>query len=147
VRLDPDEAHGRLLAADHGVLATVHPERGVDAVPVCFALDAARVVVPIDVVKPKSSTDLQRRTNLDHDPRATLLVEGWDADDWSQLWWVRARLTRRDATDLEEGSLERLLREKYPPYRDTTFADLLVFDVVAVTGWAAADPEHGNDVR
>ena len=147
MRLQPDEATGRLVAADHGVLATIHPDRGVDAVPVCFALDAGRVVVPIDVVKPKASTALQRRANLDHDPRATLLVEGWDAEDWSQLWWVRAQLERTVVAEEQEPALERLLRAKYPPYRGTAFADLLVFDVVSVTGWAARDPDPGADAR
>jgi PPOX class probable F420-dependent enzyme len=147
VRLQADEANGRLVAADHGVLATVDPDRGVDAVPVCFAVDGGRLAVPIDVVKPKATTALRRRANLDHDPRATLLVEGWDAGDWSQLWWVRAQLVRIAVTDEQEPTLERLLRAKYPPYRDAAFADLLVFDVVAVSGWAARDPDPPTDPR
>ena len=34
MRLSAERARERLVAHDHGVLATVHPVRGVDAVPV-----------------------------------------------------------------------------------------------------------------
>ena len=93
-----DEARGsrrraRLESHDHGILCTVHAERGVDAVPVAYAVDDDGYVgVPIDRVKPKASLRLQRERNLEADPRATLLVEHWDRSDWSRLWWVRAEL-------------------------------------------------------
>ena len=71
----------------------MHAERGVDAVPVVYAVDDDGYVgVPVDRVKPKASSRLQRERNLEADPRGTLLVEHWDRDDWSQLWWVRAEL-------------------------------------------------------
>ena len=138
MRLGPDVGTERLMAADHGVLATVHPDRGVDVVPVCFALHGNLLAVPIDVVKPKTTTDLQRRTNLGRDPRATLLVEGWDAMDWSQLWWVRAELRRTPVDDAARNALEELLRDKYHQYRSTSFADLLTFEVRGLDGWAAS---------
>src|SRR4029078_2971513 len=92
MRLAEDEARARLAAHDHGVLCTVHAQRGVDAVPVVYAVDDDFVAVPIARVKPKASTRLQRERNLEADPRAALLVEHWDRDDWSRLWWVRAEL-------------------------------------------------------
>ena len=92
MRLDEHDARARLVAHDHGILCTVHPDRGVDAVPVAFAVEAEHLGVPVDLVKPKASTRLQRERNLEADPRATLLVEHWDATDWSRLWWVRAEL-------------------------------------------------------
>jgi len=89
VRLDPDAAWSLLLTTEHGVLSTVHAERGVDAVPVVFApLDDRRIAVPIDTVKAKSTTKLQRLANIERDPRCVLLVDHYD-DDWSRLWWVR----------------------------------------------------------
>src|SRR4029453_10552195 len=97
MRLAEHEARARLTAHDHGILCTVHPERGVDAVPVVYAVDHDCVGVPVDRVKPKASSRLQRERNLEADPRATLLVEHWDRDDWSQLWWVRAELRFGDA--------------------------------------------------
>jgi PPOX class probable F420-dependent enzyme len=137
MRLDEDEARARLATHDHGVLCTVHAERGVDAVPVVYAVDAGFVGVPVDRVKPKSSSRLQRERNLEADPRATLLVDHWDRDDWSRLWWVRAELRFHAAADVE-AALAARLAERYAQYRDRPFARVLVLRIVGVTGWAAA---------
>jgi PPOX class probable F420-dependent enzyme len=138
MRLGADEARARLAAHDHGVLSTVHAERGVDAVPVVYAVDDDGYVgVPVDRVKPKASSRLQRERNLEADPRATLLVEHWERDDWSQLWWVRAELRfEEDASDREEALAARLA-ERYPQYRDRPFERVLVLRIVGLTGWAA----------
>src|SRR5262245_43382513 len=96
MRLAEAEARARLAACDHGILCTVHAERGVDAVPVVYAVDDGFVGVPIDRVKPKTSSRLQRERNLEADPRATLLIDHWDRDDWSRLWWVRVELRWQD---------------------------------------------------
>jgi hypothetical protein len=138
MRLADDEALARLAVHDHGILCTVHPDRGVDAVPVAFAIDGEFAGIPIDLVKPKSSLRLQRERNLDADPRATLLVEHWDADDWSQLWWVRAELRWKGPDHERTAGLARLLADRYPQYRDQPFARVLVFRIVGVGGWAAA---------
>ncbi len=130
-----------MVRAQHGVLATRHARRGVDAVPVCFAVSDGTVAVPIDRIKPKVSTDLQRVKNLVADRRAALLCDHWDAVDWTRLWWVRASLTRIDATDGQTSTLESLLRHKYPPYQETDFVDLLVFRVEALSGWSARSPD------
>lgn len=139
MRLSPDEARARLASHDHGVLATVHAERGVDAVPVVYAVDDDGYVgVPIDRVKAKASPRLQRARNLEADPRATLLVEHWDRDDWSQLWWVRAEL--RAVGDGPPGCASALadrLAGAFPQYRHRPFDRVLVLRTVAVTGWAA----------
>ena len=135
------EARARLAGHDHGVLCTVHAVRGVDAVPVAYAVDGDDVGVPIDLVKPKRSTRLQRQRNLAADPRATLLVEHWDAADWSQLWWVRAELRwRSDPPADRVAVLAARLAERYPQYAGEPFAGVLVLRLVAVTGWAATPP-------
>ena len=104
MRLAEDEARARLAAHDHGILCTVHAERGVDAVPVAYVVDEDGYVgVPVDRVKPKASLRLQRERNLEADPRATLLVEHWDRDDWSRLWWVRAELRWQGDAAAEPG--------------------------------------------
>jgi len=120
------------------VLGTLHPVRGVDAVPVVYAVcepegaawgGARQIVVPIDTVKPKSPAVLQRVANLRADPRCVLLVEHYD-EDWSALWWVRlhatARLVGPDDTADEGGSespasgelagLRQLLAARFPAY-------------------------------
>jgi PPOX class probable F420-dependent enzyme len=138
MRLDPDEARARLAGHDHGVLCTVHTERGVDAVPVAYAIDEHGYVgVPVDTVKPKASSRLQRERNLEDDPRATLLVEQWDRDDWSQLWWVRAELRWQGHDTGQEQALAIELAERYPQYRHQPFSRILVLRIVGVTGWAA----------
>jgi PPOX class probable F420-dependent enzyme len=136
MRLTDDDALARLAAHDHGVLSTVHPERGVDAVPVVFAVDEGYVGIPVDRVKAKSSPRLQRRRNLEADPRATLLVDQWHRDDWSQLWWVRAEL-RYVIDDVRAAPLTELLVARYPQYQGETFDDVLVLEIVGVTGWSA----------
>jgi hypothetical protein len=139
MRLPEDEARARLAAHDHGVLCTVHPERGIDAVPVVYAVDDEGYVgVPIDRVKPKTSSRLQRERNLEADPRGTLLVEHWDRHDWSQLWWVRAELRRQDDVAGRAAALASRLAERFPQYCGRPFARVLVLRIVGVTGWAAA---------
>lgn len=143
MRLTDDDSRARLAAHDHGILCTVHPDRGVDAVPVVYAIADGYMGVPVDRVKPKRSERLQRERNLEADPRATLLVEHWDPDDWSRLWWVRAELRRHelhaDPSDHDRAAaLADALAAKYPQYRDRPFATVIVLRIVAVFGWAAA---------
>lgn len=143
MRLAPDEARARLAGHDHGVLSTVHPARGVDAVPVVFVVDDGFVGVPVDLVKPKSSRRLQRERNLAADPRASLLVEHWDREDWSRLWWVRAELRwEAEPSPDREEALAELLADRYPQYRDQPFVRVLVLHIAGVTGWAAS-PDTG----
>jgi hypothetical protein len=99
------------------------------------------------MIKPKETTALGRLKNLERDARATLLCEHWDPHDWSQLWWVRARLERRSGHDVslalrEEG--ERALREKYEQYRHTDFTQLIHLDVTSLLGWSAAGERTGG---
>jgi len=138
VILSDAAARAQLLSSEHAVLCTLHPERGVDAVPVCFAVIGDLLVVPVDTVKPKKSPLLRRIPNLDFDPRATLLCEHWDMADWTKLWWVRANMVRVDCAPDQRLSLEKKLREKYVQYSDAPFSDVLVFRISALSGWSAA---------
>ncbi len=141
MRLADHEARARLAAHDHGILCTVHPDRGVDAVPVAYALDGdGYVAVPVDRLKPKESLRLQRERNLESDGRAALLIEHWDRSDWSRLWWVRAEL--RWQADPDPGRVDALaarLAGRYPQYQGRPFARVLVLRVVTIVGWAAAE--------
>lgn len=140
MRLSEDQALQLLRANSHGFMATQHPERGIDVGPTVYAVVGDQLGSPIDLVKPKSSTRLQRERNLEHEPRATLAIERWDRDDWSKLWWVRARLHwsghgRHDQTE----PLADRLAELFVQYRDKPFASVHVFDIESVTGWAASE--------
>lgn len=141
MKLDADEAHRRLADHVHGVLATLHPQRGPDPQPVVYAVsDDGHVGVPIDKVKPKSSSRLQREDNLDADPRGALLVEHWHSEDWSRLWWVRADL--QHVAEPPHALLDELadrLARTVPQYADKPFHRVLVCRISAVTGWTAAD--------
>ena len=140
VHLDRDEALRRAVAADHGVLATLDRDHGPSLVPACYAIDGDRLAIPIDSVKPKGSTVLGRVRNLERDPRASLLIEHWDAADWSRLWWVRAELQwHREPDAGRTASLAAGLAERYSQYRDQPFARVLVFQVVRMTGWSASE--------
>jgi PPOX class probable F420-dependent enzyme len=138
MHLDRVEALRRAARADHGVLATLNPTGAADLVPACFAIDGDRVAIPVDSVKPKGSTALGRVRNLERDPRATLLVEHWDARDWSTLWWVRLALVGTNEPAEQVATLEQALRDRYPQYADTRFLEILTFRVDAVSGWSAA---------
>ena len=138
MHLDRDEAMRRATKADHGVLATLHQSRGADLVPACFSIDGEWLAIPVDSVKPKGSTALGRIRNLERDPRATLLVEHWDAAEWSRLWWVKLLLLRRDAPQDTAAALEKGLRDRYPQYAKARFVALITFRIDALIGWSAA---------
>lgn len=154
MKLDEVEATRRLAASDHGVLATVHPERGVDAIPVVFATDAGFLAIPIDRVKPKSSSKLQRERNLEADPRATLLIEHWDRADWTKLWWVRATLEWQNNPSSDRiAELSSRLISAFGQYRephdrasesgdlpsgDQPFDRLLIFEISGISGWSSS---------
>jgi Pyridoxamine 5'-phosphate oxidase len=138
MRLDKSDALQRLASHDHAILGTIHFERGVDLVPVAYALDDSGYLgIPVDRVKPKASFRLQRERNLEADPRATLLAEHWDTTDWTRLWWVRIELRYvRDAS--REEQLASRLADRYRQYADQPFERVLIFEIVDVLGWAAS---------
>jgi hypothetical protein len=164
MKLNSDEALKRLRENDHGILCTLHATRGVDAVPVVYvAHENGFVGVPIDHVKPKDSLRLQRERNLEADSRATLLVEHWDRNDWTRLWWVRAELRWQNPNvDFESDRHCELGREvgtraaepnghraneqlagehlarRFVQYVDKPYARILILRIDAVTGWAAS---------
>lgn len=141
MRMDADEARKRLATHIHGVLCTLHPERGPDPQPVVYAVtDDGHLGIPIDTVKPKASSRLKREDNLEADPRGTLLIEHWETEDWSRLWWVRADL--RHVPDPPASVVEDLaarLARTVRQYEDQPFHRVLVCRIVKVTGWSAVE--------
>jgi len=139
MQLSESEAWERVTAAKHGVLGTVHVARGVDLVPVVYALaDDHTLFIPVDTVKAKTSTRLQRLENIRSDPRATLLVDAYDAD-WSRLWWVRINGEGMEATADDLGRFASLLADRYPQYTDAvSIVGGIVLKPLEVTGWTAS---------
>ena len=147
MRLAKEECWGRLRSAEHGILCTSGAAGAIDAVPVCYAVVSDTIVTPVDRVKPKLTTELARLKNLDRNSAATLLCDEWVGHDWSQLWWVRARLVRRASDEVDGAHLAasaRALRAKYVQYRESEFVELVLFDVRSLIGWAAADAQSGG---
>lgn len=141
MRLHPTHARRLLTEADHGVLGTLHPERGPDLVPVVFAIDRHRLFVPVDRVKAKRTTRLRRLANIEHDPRCTLLVDHW-SDVWSELWWVRATGTGRVLETA--GEWHALLAARYPQYREPdSLEGGIEIAIESITGWAATGDAQG----
>ena len=152
--LDEEQCWARLATARHGVLGTVHRRRGVDAVPVVFAVlpagprapggGAGRpyLVIPVDTVKAKRSARLQRLVNIEADARCVLLVDHYD-DDWSRLWWVRVH-GRGTSTTLDGGAAARLA-ERYPQYREPgSVIGGLILEPSEVSGWCAGEVSAGS---
>ena len=139
MRLAESEAWQRVADAEHGVLGTIHPERGIDLVPVVYAIDEEHTIfVPVDTVKPKATIRLQRIANIRSDPRCTLLVEHYDPD-WSRLWWVRINGDGNEALVEDLEQFLPLLADRFPPYADpTSIAAGIVIRPLDITGWAAA---------
>ena len=89
MRLDPAEARDRFARSPLLRLATAGADGRPHLVPCTFAIDrSGRVIIGIDN-KPKMSANLRRLRNISENPRVSLLADCY-ADDWSQLWWVRA---------------------------------------------------------
>jgi len=140
--MDRVEAIARLRSARVGRLATVTPEARPHVVPFVFALvERDRDVVAFWVVdrKPKRSARLQRLRNLERNPAAEFVVDGYD-EDWRALWWVRASGTGRvieDASDERAVALEALAA-KYPRYAsDPPPGPVVAIEIETISGWEA----------
>lgn len=124
----------RFAAARVARLATMTPDGGPHVVPIVFAVDGDVVYTAVDG-KPKSSARLRRLANIEANPRVSILVDHY-ADDWSQLWWVRAdgvATVWSEWPECERG-LE-LLRSKYPQYESVSLGGPVI--AVAVDKWTS----------
>jgi PPOX class probable F420-dependent enzyme len=133
MRLNAEACWARLATSEHGVLGTVHTERGVDAVPVVFAVaPGPTIVIPIDTVKQKTTTRLQRLVNLERDHRCVLLVDEYGRD-WSTLWWVRVH-----GSAALDASPPAGLFDSFDAYREAgSIASVITITPSVITGWAA----------
>lgn len=101
-------------------LGTVTPDGGPHLVPAVFVLEPDRDVVWTAVdAKPKSTRSLRRLTNIEANPRVSLLVDGYD-EDWTRLWWVRADGQASIRTDSDPEAARGLdaLAAKYRQYSE-----------------------------
>jgi PPOX class probable F420-dependent enzyme len=106
-------------------------------VPIVFVVAGECIYSVVDA-KPKRTTALRRLANVRANPAVSILVDHYDDEDWSALWWVRAD-GRGRILDLAEDEAQRasaLLGERYPQQRPV--ASVLAVDVERWTGWSAA---------
>jgi PPOX class probable F420-dependent enzyme len=135
--MEPSAARARFADARVARLATVRAEGSPHLVPICFALEGDRLYSAVDH-KPKRSRALQRLENIAANPAVSLLADHY-AEDWSQLWWVRADGIARIAepgTAAHERATE-LLRARYEQYRGAPdLGAAIVVEITRWTGWA-----------
>lgn len=147
--MERDEALSRLRSARVGRLATLTPEGTPHVVPFVFAVadrsSATRLYWMVDE-KPKRSKELQRLRNIEHQPAVELVVDEYD-EDWTGLWWVRARGRARVVVEADERDAALgLLRAKYPQYESTEDPGLVVaIEVEAITGWESKAGSAGHE--
>jgi PPOX class probable F420-dependent enzyme len=121
-------------------LATITPDGMPHLVPVVFAVDpdtrdGEEIVYTAIDAKPKTTLRLRRLANIENNPQASLLVDHY-ADDWTQLWWVRAdgvAAIHRDDEQTHTGY--RLLRAKYPQYQSVPLHGPVI--AVTVRRWSS----------
>jgi PPOX class probable F420-dependent enzyme len=136
----PDEARERFAAARVARLATVSADGRPHLVPLCFAVEGDTIFSAVDE-KPKATTALARLRNIEAQERVSLLVDHYDDEDWTRLWWARADGVARVETAVPDAVA--LLRERYPQYRSMTLdGPVIVVDVVRWSGWSAV-VQHG----
>jgi PPOX class probable F420-dependent enzyme len=134
--IDPDAAAERLRVARVGRLATVRPDGGPHVVPLVFAVVGPTAYWVVDD-KPKRSRALQRLENIRREPRVELLVDGYD-EEWSRLWWVRARgRARLVRDDGERVAALGALGAKYRAYASLETETVVAIDLDAIVGWSA----------
>ena len=97
-------------------LGTVNAAGDVLLVPICFAVVDGSIVSAVDH-KPKRHERLRRLDDIESTGTATVLVDHYDDDDWTRLWWVRVR--GRAIVD-RGGDPDAIsaLTAKYPQYRE-----------------------------
>jgi PPOX class probable F420-dependent enzyme len=142
--MEIDDARRRFSEARVARLATVEGRKQPHLVPVTFALGSGpegdAICFAIDS-KPKSTRQLQRLFNISENSRVSLLVDFYDDEDWTRLWWVRADGSARI---LEDGGIFDVaiggLRAKYPQYeQEPPAGPVVVVEVKQWRGWSAAD--------
>jgi PPOX class probable F420-dependent enzyme len=131
VDFDPKARFARTPVAR---LATAAPDGRPHLVPVVFALQDDVVYTAVDG-KPKTTQRLRRLANIERNPRVSLLVDHY-AEDWTQLWWVRAdglAAIHHDGDTLHAG--HDVLRAKYDQYQSVPLDGPVI--AVAVQHWSS----------
>ena len=144
--MDREEAVARLRSARVGRLGTITPAGRPHVVPFVFALvqdgPDLRAYWAVDH-KPKRSSRIQRLENLERNPAAEVLVDGYE-EDWGALWWGRAAGSGRIVgSDAERSLALDALRAKYPQYEaEPPDGPVVAIDLERITSWSGAEEDR-----
>jgi PPOX class probable F420-dependent enzyme len=116
--VDEGQARERFAAARVARLATADAQGKPHLVPITFVVAGDMIFTAVDD-KPKRTTALRRLANIVANPRVAVLVDHYDDDDWTALWWVRADGTGRvlDPREPEALTASTGLVARYEQYR------------------------------
>jgi PPOX class probable F420-dependent enzyme len=119
------------------MLATAGPDGTPHVVPVVFAVHNDVVYTAVDA-KRKSTKRLRRLTNIEANPRVSILVDHYD-NDWTQLWWVRADgVAEIHYRGEAMATGYSLLRSKYVQYQRVALdGPVVTIDVQRWASWQA----------
>ena len=134
--MNSEEARARFAGARVARLATADAAGRPHLVTIAFAVAGDTIYSAVDA-KPKRTRALRRLANVRANPAVSVLVDHWDEEDWSRLWWVRADGQGRvlAPTDEEARRAVELLRERYP--RQRADGEVLAVTVERWSGWTA----------
>jgi PPOX class probable F420-dependent enzyme len=124
-------------------LATVDAQGDPLVLPICFAVEDARLYLSLDE-KPKrrDPLDLERVRNLRAHPRVAVVADRWD-EDWSRLAWVHLSGTARVVLPHEDshGHAVALLRAKYSQYTSMALdtRPVIAMDIERVKTWGVLE--------
>jgi PPOX class probable F420-dependent enzyme len=137
--LEPEHIRRLIATARVARLGSVDRELGVHIVPVTFALVGDTIVTAVDH-KPKRSRRLRRVANIERNHNVTLLIDHYNDDDWTKLWWCR--LSGRARVIYQGDEFERAvdaLVSRYEQYEAVRPGGPVIrVDITQWTGWAAA---------
>jgi PPOX class probable F420-dependent enzyme len=128
----------RAAAARVAHLATADAAGRPHLVPVTFALDGDTVYFAVDA-KPKRTTDLKRLRNIASNAHVALLVDHYDDDDWTRLWWVRVDGTAHTVEGAVASRGLDALAAKYGQYRrQPPGGPVVAISIDRISGWSSA---------
>lgn len=117
--MDSAEARQRFGSSRVAHLATVDDRGQPHVVPIVFTVVQDSIYFAVDRKPKRTSTGLKRLRNIAANQHVSVLVDHYDDDDWTTLWWARADgVARVVATRREAERVIALLAERYPQYRD-----------------------------
>ncbi|HEY7054428.1 MAG TPA: TIGR03668 family PPOX class F420-dependent oxidoreductase [Mycobacterium sp.] len=128
------DARERFAQAQVATLATVSSDAVPHLVPVVFAVASDVVYTAVDT-KRKTTHRLRRLRNIEQNTNVCLLTNHY-ADNWDELWWVRADGVAEIHDRGEQMATGYdLLRRKYPQYQRLSLTGPVLR--IAISRWSS----------